>query len=684
MRSALKPSRTATLALLSIMLVAATVAFVRTKERGTPALTPAGTAMSGRQSATRLALEVLRQTRSEAAPAGDPLDRPRSGALTMLHVRVVDTHGRPITSGRLECEWSMPHVDMLPIDRVALDISGEVTDLELPPDTNRGVVTASAPGFAPASARAEGLRHAKRMDPDTEGRVDRDVQVVLGETIEGPTLTGAIFVDGVRRVPDRLRLLVITDGGSGDALVDSVSASYVVPKLSAQPKEFLVDSGETTPCTIPVPLPDMQGNRILDLQLHTGRRLILQVLDAQARTPAAGISLTYQGTIVRERVEGRTVSHDQLFRLQTDAQGQCVLACLPSDGGIAIFETKDWGKFDPLLRLRLGPDSPAEFRETILVHAPKASVFGALAGQQGEVLRMRASRAGAMSIGERVDTDAHGRWSFECDAPSDWVIWLSVNKVRVSQLEHVSVVQCQAYGPIALEPAHFRELTLRLVHVPAQGYIAIRTEEDTGEPAHFESLKATGTDSLSTLQLSGPSRLRIDCIPETPEGQTRFEQILQVDPANTHELVVDLHSESSRSVALRINAAVPKGTAILRLQNLEVGAGARLEIELSGGESPADVPIPAGRYAYVLETSPSPGAVCGVLDVPTTGALEIDWSGQPLPREALGVGLEWKTLDGVPVAQLPVDLRRFVWPRTLDAASGTCLVPDHSEYSVLK
>jgi hypothetical protein len=660
-----------------------------------PASIPEPKSPASAASAPVEASAVEQASTTERAPAVAPPPAVQLGDVTVLHVQVVNTAGAAITQGHLECgwqgEWRASNPDT---GRVDAELAGSVTDIVLPLIAESCKLTASAAGYPPASTRVFGFRRPKQDAAPLPGRVDHDVRIVLGAPTEGPTLSGSITVNGERRVPEGLAIVV--NSTIGLALVDHVAATYVVPKPSVTPTKVVATSDESLSCELAVPPAGADGNWHLDLPLVSGRCLYVHAVDGTNGAAAAGAALTLQVSILSERTVKMMSFRQQTLTSTTDARGNCVFRCLPVEGRATLRESKKEHSEDkPLLELRLTPDSPPEFRETVTLNAAQASVSGTLPVPPGtgpglsssyRVQRARIGDGGRTAPVEgAVPVDARSGWSFECEVPSDWRVWLSNGTARVSQIEEVHVTQ----APIELRLQEAIELRLRLVNSPGAGSVSIAIVEDAGDPWRHEEVPITASEFVHPLRLHGPARLTVRCKAGKGMSVSESRQILSVDPSRTPELTVDLHGDRVHGVTLTLNGEAPQGETVLPFVGLDASGKPTMEgviFHLLDGKSRDPVPVVPGTYLYILQSDSAHGAIFGALHVPDSAepaVLRLDWRGVALPRSSLGTGIEFESIEDVSGSSWVEGLRQVRWSKSWGPEIETLLVPEHAKYRVL-
>jgi hypothetical protein len=635
-------------------------------------------------------------TSKPAEPPHAPAAVPPAADATVLHVQVVDMSGAAVTSGMLECNWRASGDNALS-GRVNARITGQTTDVTLPVDATSCKITASAATFPPAQVTAAGFRH-KNKGAAPAGRVDHDVRIVVGMNT-GTTLSGAIYVNGTKRVPDALNIIV--DATIGRALVNQVDATYVVPYGEDRvPHELRVDSDDSPTQTFKAPDADSEGNRHLDLKLESKRSLRVHAVDDATGAAASGVSLScYVRVTVQDSVM-RRVFNEHTSRRTTDAQGNCEFHCLPDDGLVKLTETKDErSDIKPLLTLTLTSTSPAEFDQTVRVNAARATVFGDIPAPAGSgpgmsssyrVVRARRLESGASSSEEMAVTQDAGRWSFECEAPSDWFVWLTSENARVSQVERVTVDRPRSIGPVQLMLTPLHDVTLRMINLPASGTIIMFIADVAGGPSQHENFAFTGPEVAHVIRVQGPVRVNVHSQAGPAGSKTEFATTITIDPQATPEVVVDMHDKHARKAEITMNGSPPAGETVLSFIALdESGArtGQGSNFALTDGKSDGVTALPGGRYMYWLNTLKHHGLICGIVNVPEAGdatVVKIDWHGNEIPRDRLGAGVELVSIDGVSCAAMKPFEKQVRWSPAWGADVTTLWMPEKCEYTVLK
>ena len=508
---------------------------------------------------------------------------------------------------------------------------------------------------------------------------------------KGPALWGYVTVDGIRRIPADFQLTV--DSQVCQPELDSSAATYTLPRPVAKPSKVVVTSSESAISNLSVPPTGADGNWRLDLPLVSGRILYVHAIDAPSGAPEPDMALTLEVSALQESSVNMRVFYPQTRSGKTDAHGDCTFRGLPQEGS-ATLRDPNVPKIQekPLLQLRLTQDSPSEFHETVSVHAMPATVTGTLPEvlENGQVRRARIAEGGrTMDTDTPATHDTHGNWSFECEVPSDWRVWISDGKTRVSQIEEVHVKQAKNYGPIQLRLMEASELRLHLVNAPATGIVTISIVEDAGDPYRYESVPITARELDQTLRLHGPARLTVRCNAGEQMSVSESRQLLRVDPSRTPELTVDLHGDRARGVTITLNGEAPKGETVLPFIGLDATGKPTMEgviFHLRDGKSMDSVPVVPGTYLYLLQSDTSHGAIYGAVHVPDSGEsaeLHLEWNGVALPRASLGTGIEFESIEDVSGANWVDGLRQVRWSKSWGPEIETLLVPEHAKYHVL-
>ena len=509
-------------------------------------------------------------------------------------------------------------------------------------------------------------------------------------------------MNGEKRVPDGLNILV--DEVRGRALVNRIDATYVVQVgVEHTPGILRVDSDDTPTRQFNVPDADADGNRHLDLLLESKRSLRVHAVDDASGAPAIGVSLSIYS---RAQGEVRSPLHnfvEHTVRKTTDAQGNCVFRSLPEDGIVTLTETKDErGEFKPLLSLTVTRESPAELAQTVRVNAKRASVWGILPVPEGggasastlRVHRARASETGGRSYDERfVDQNARARWSFECEVPSEWLIWLDEYGERVSPIMRVAVDRAESIGPVTIERAATRDVLLRIIHLPASGNLTLFVTDVAGGPMQKETFVFEAADLEHVIHVRGRVHLIVRCNASGPESRIGISETLTIDPQAVSELVVDMHGDRLHKVELRLNGAYPSRGGILSLRALSNTGrmtGFQSVFILNIGVCAMSNALPAGAYMYSLQSTEDAGLIYGIVNVSDAedeDTVKIDWHGKAIPREMLGIGVELVSLDGFSCANLTPIERQIRWSSFAPEwppETPMLLMPDKCEYNVLK
>jgi len=627
-------------------------------------------------------------------------------ALTVLHVSVVAPSGGPITSGTIDVEWrGDPHDQTAPSGHVHANISGATTEMKLPLAAETCAVSASSTGYPPAQVIARGFRRLRPDAAPLAGRVDHNVRIVLGQREEGPTISGSITVNGKRRVPDALRITV--NGVHAEPLIDRTNASYSISGLSLrsiEPSviELRVESDETPIRKFTVPEPDADNHRHIDLDLESNGALFVHAIDDSSGEPAIGVALALEVNTISQRTLRATFSNTRTIHEKTDDHGDCVFHGFTQDGKLTLREAKSEKSGDaPLLTIDLAPDSPSEFHETVRVNAAKATVWGIVPAPPGSgpglsgsyrVMRARSSPDGRRPLGDPISVlaDGEARWSFECAAPSQWLVWLTQDKVRVSPTERVVVDQARSHGPVSLTLATMHAVRLQMTNLPPTGSVHMFINDEAGGPTTSETIPITASELEHAIQLLGPSRLSMTCTPGATDSRTQTHRMLRVDPQQSPVVTVDWHNDRERPIALTLNGSAPTEDCVISLMRLDEDGGVTSDgtvFSIVQGRSDRAMPISSGTYLYAILSDHDRGALYGIARVADSAeltAMKVDWRGKLVPRATLGVGIEFATLEGFSCARLRADLRQVSWPKTWGNEVTALLVPENCEYSVMK
>jgi hypothetical protein len=509
--------------------------------------------------------------------------------------------------------------------------------------------------------------------------------------VAGPALWGHVSVDGERRIPANFAMVL--DSVIAHPELDMATATYTVPLQVGKLSKVVVSSDESMLANLAAPPAGPDGKRQLDLALVSGRILYVHAIDAQSGGAAADFTLTLELSILQETTVQMRSYRSQKLTGKTDARGDCTFRGLPQEGRATLRDPQKRGAADkPLLELRLTPDSPAEFRETVNVNAIPATVAGTLP-PGGDLLRVQRARIGeagrTLPVEEALAADASGSWVFECEVPSDWRLWLSRDGARASRIEEVHVTEARRYGPIELALEEASRLQLHLVNAPPSGSVSISIVEDAGDPYRYEDVPITAREMDHELALHGPARLTLRCRAGKELTVAESRQLLRVDPAQTPQITVDLHGDRVHGVTLRVNGESPPGETVLPFIGLDAAGKPTMEgviFHLVDGKSRNPVPVLPGTYLYVLQSDTLRGAIYGAVHVPDSAQpaeLRLEWSGTALPRASLGTGIEFESIEDVSGASWSEGLRRVRWPKNWGPEVDTLLVPTNAKYRVL-
>jgi len=647
-------------------------------------------------------IDATRDPASDAARSGESNT---ASALqdVLLHVRVVDTARQPLTSGLLVGQWSGdPDQPSSPktrdVHRFDAAIAGATTDVVLPARAESATLVASVPGQPPSDVVPVFRLHGTAQD-GAASENERDVEIVVEGGVAAPRVRGRILVDGQLRVP---RGLAIVAASSAKSRIHTVEARYEVGPILGLSEVLYVSSEETVPAVFPTGFdlshkPTGGATVERDLELASGVTLRLSVTDLKSGAPLPGVELWITVGCFLEAGKGsstRFVDHP----LVAGADGVAIARGLSRSGGFSIRRDSK----SRTRRVEMLPNPPTELplpRESLLAESLDANTpdviertlrvdvdgrercaFGVLdpsfvaPGEFGEGAAevrfatlcgdvvFQQSRGAASPVPRpdpwvrslaSIAADAEGRWRFEIEADVDYRIWVEREHRRVSEIAKVRSVDGDV-GPVALPPRTGTPILVRVLRCPTQGKLVLGVR-DAGAVMPISTLyAASGGTFERRVQVDGRSSITVAGLDDRTRRQIVRTRVVDVDPATTSLVEVDLASDEARPIRVSCRSYIPKETTLkltrVRPENVMEGYTA-LSVPLIDRESSEPVVVEPGRYVYFVDSIPRQGdLVAGVVDVaraPTGTPLEIRCEIEPHPRSELGAGFDVTEIAGV-------------------------------------
>ena len=696
-------------ALSAALLIAAAVTWktlgdapTRAAPEGAPRVA-ASSAPEGASAATAAATaegEGAAQRRPESAPPRDGVVAASGG----VRVRVVGPQGAPLTSGRLACAWLEETGFRSPARarQFEVAIAGATTDVELPRGARSCELRAPVPGL-PASPR---VVVAELSNDGTR----REVTIAVGDRPAEPRLSGRILVDGKCESPRGLR--VRADPTNDDARVHLLDGRYEIGPLAAPTVTLVVTSDETVPSEVAA----TAGRGDVDVELTRGRTLELTVLDGATGAPLPRFELYVTASApTRREPPFRELWREGSRFVVTGEGGVAVVRGIPRRGIVAVRRDASVRRAErpflvgnsfnietlrePLLDLPVDESMPDVVERTLRIDAevvvrtvrgrlaPQLRIDPAGAPDATPPLEVRWARVDVGEKGRRPDGIARlgndEAFSFAVDAAGDYRVWAERDRLRVSDVAAVAVAAADP-DPFELRARPGGEITLRLTHVPAKGFVHLYVNDPGAVYDQAVVLPATGADVERRLALDGPTWVMAGWYPERGASLGQSQR-REVDPATTPRVEIDLGGDRQRKVELSFSIGAPPPLAQVALFRKEKPHDLPLGIVFKGGASDGEVAVEAGTYiGFVMGAR---GVVAGevtLADGPRDEPLRLHFKVEEHKKADLGAGIE---LVRIGTFELEAALRKATalrFDRRTDLAQEeSILLPVGAEWTIL-
>jgi len=506
-------------------------------------------------------------------------------------------------------------------------------------------------------------------------------------------LIGRVLVDGQPRVP---RGLVITLTRPAEQRLHALEARYEIGPVDWLVNELFVTSEETVPQIVATGFTAKarpKDETALDLELSSGVTLRLNVVDPKGGAPLPGVELWLR---VDCNPAGATRREPRMFQhhIVTGGDGVAIVTGLPRNAGFSIRRDATLRNRhvemlpkppqeiplprESLLSETVDAASPAIIERTLRIDAQDRTlhVFGDLDATflaPGEFGEGEAEIRFATYCDDRrfvvppelpfdpwmrnlasVPHDDHGHWQFEVEPCVEYHVWVEREHRRISQVATVKAEDGDM-GPVALPPRRGTDVVLRLRRCPAEGSFAITVMDVDGTPRMGTQYLAHGGTFERRLRLEGATTIYVLQFLDPTLQRMSTQRRLEVDPATTPVLEVDLAAEEARTVSLVLSAGTLPQKGKLTLSRVGADGTSEQEffanVDFADGESCVPVSIEPGRYLYWLSATPGGAAlVLGVADVArATGGrtLVIRCELEAHPKSDLGAGVDITEVDGV-------------------------------------
>ncbi|MFT7668263.1 MAG: hypothetical protein ACI8X5_000953 [Planctomycetota bacterium] len=422
----------------------------------------------------------------------------------------------------------------------------------------------------------------------------------------------------------------------------------------------------------------------VDLQLESGRELLVFAIDDLTGAPAIGreISITVSNPVKRELSRVSSHWHDQ--QANVDASGYCKFQGIPLDGQVSVSQDLDDGVGRRVLkRIHLDPGMPRVVECEVRIESTatvKTRVFGTLpsgprSGSSG--LRTVSFKSWSGGVATKTNVDENGHWSAELGSHQAWDAQAELNGKPHSDGKFLELKGEAEFGPVQLGWRGGLTLTLQLLDVPESGDIVIKCTELDGGGRQTIRLKAKGEDLEHELLLSGPATVEVAVSPINADSEFGYRRRIEVNPEIERVRSVNLGGSQARDISIRINGQYPIGECVLMLMipSTRDDEPERVVFQLNDGHSSEPQVIDGGDGIFFVIHEGYPGLVIGWLDIPknSAGHLSIDWRGATRPSAELGSGIEMQTLDDRDPNEWLLGFNKIPWTKKQLAAESLWL-----------
>ncbi len=675
---------------------------------------------------------------------GEPLDANRAPApsaasdthastedLTLLRVSIVDPAGTRATEGLLECyagPRSFPETNDDGL-RLSVPVRAETTEVILPADCTEALLVAHASIGPTTLWRVEDLRGA---GPEfrVSGFVERDVEIVLVRDPSVPVAQGTIWVDGERRVPAGLKILLHHDDGEGTATmeelllrqpklatVDIGEAAYAVGPLTESAAALWVTSESTAPCWVPLPFPRSPEGISLDLHCATGSTLHLACVDDRSGLPVPGARIETE-TLVATSTTERKISFRTFTTSRTaDRNGECVIRGLPAGGIFRVTSpssAESSRELAPagirlggaiLLELRLDPELSSDLWREVRIPGAREDV-ARVWGRVADLVAVARSRAAderaplevcfAPLRSQREESAVRRAsigtvaWEARVPGPDDVAFWVEREGRRVSEVVELWIAGNRETGPVSFAPRNTCPASFRWTDAPVGGRAVLAL------------LSARGVETLADWAFADPRgelELELDAggslnLTLSGSGGDEVQRQFDWNPARRPILEVDLCGSRARLIRLEIPSETRSRDGEIVLFGSHDRAGespVRVVAELRDGVTRAALAVPPGEYFYRLLGAEDACVLGSMRIVETHGTqpLEVVFEGRrrrldDVELEASASLIVESVGDEDLSAWVPPALRTFSLQQGEASQDGRFLCPDAFTYRVYR
>ncbi len=585
---------------------------------------------------------------SEDEPAVVPT---ASGPRCVLSVHVRDRNGRFIPKGRLECVYSASSLrDSVARARLEFPVTGEVLRIELPNATDEVLLTASAPEHAPASALLQSLRLIGGRTLSAAESVSRDVHLTLDlrDSDARVSIWGKVRVDGVERIPDGLSMelqrfappagVVIEEAFPDLATVDVYSSSYSLRIPAAGRFAIRAKSSETIEETFEFELASPASHERHDLDLKTGARVLIRVLDATSGQPAPSVQLLMRcSRLVEASSEALTRSEYRKVS-ESDHAGICLFRGIAPRSPVKItqYSLEKPRGFGNLLELEV-PEAgtqPHWFDYWINGADPTEVVYWGPVdaawnlGKASSICSEASDVPGRGFVSFSIPPDAV-EWTVRRPAGKRFSFWISENGARRTGVTTAITTQGGRFGPVVLEQLGQARFVL-LVTTPTSGW---KVRASAGGPQQLQGgdQEAVTSTEPARLELAGPEGSDLVLSLEHPQGGGWYFK-WNAPSGVERERVVDLSNWKPRALVIHLQGKAVDDERSVQLVDLTPRFGASIAAATIhwGSRAIPNIPVPASEYFFRVTPFRDGCWVFGVLrvDGAPSDAVRIAWDGE--------------------------------------------------------
>jgi hypothetical protein len=518
---------------------------------------------------------------------------------------------------------------------------------------------------------------------------------------------GSIFVDGERLAP--LDLALEIEPVYDTLTFDARAANWSLPDASGEPLQLWITSSSTVPVQLDVP-PDLCARGgVLDLQLSSGRTLVLTFLDRETKAPLPNLEFQLSNQIELERSRGRVTFRGHETLRKTDAEGKATIEGAALAGSVAVridlqrYERKGLMKngqaflmaspSTPVWDAWFKPDSPKRIEQTILASIPLGEAVArgeipAWAGALSELhVVVQERTGGARRYGDPflLEHDERGGFELRAPAPSEYAVWLEHTGDRRRISDETKVV---LQSPGVQDPITFRELsgskvTLRCFNVPARGVLQALMSSASGS-ARSESRTCSGAPFELELTVARGEQLQLSLRLAATQEKSGWMRRIVFDGQRTIDVDLGGSERVLRCECPELGVPLGNGALMLfRCESGEASVDTSILALCSKGLAASPVLVPSGRWLYRYD-DPNQPAMWGVVDVYPAHLPGEELLLRPRVRwaapEEFPAGTRFDEIDGVSLAQVPDKLRRLI----VDTPGARIAVPIDAKYSTIE